>query len=172
MAAARPMGPPMGPGSPVLSELVSVQVEVPRGGLIKWGADGGIDFVSPLPCPFNYGSLPGGLADDGDPPDALVLGPRRPRGSRARARVVGRVRFVDEGQRDDKLVCVPEGRDRGLTAAERWQVVAFFSLYARVKALAARLRGRSGPTRFEGLDGAEAGEGFTSRGPSQTSRIR
>jgi inorganic pyrophosphatase len=134
-------------------EVVQVRIEVPRGGLVKWGSDGRIDFVSPLPCPFNYGSLPGPPADDGDPPDAVLLGPRLGRGRVAEARVVGRVRFLDQGQRDDKLLCVPLGRDRGLSRAERLQAVAFFALYARIKALAGRLRGRGGPTRFQGIEG-------------------
>ncbi|MCK6508121.1 RNA binding motif protein 18 [Myxococcota bacterium] len=60
---------------------------------------------------------------------------------------------VARSQRDDKLLCVSLGRDRGLTRAERLQVVAFFSLYGRVKALAGRLRGQPGPTCFQGIEG-------------------
>ena len=50
---------------------------------MKWGADGTVDFVSPLPSPFNYGSVPDTLSEDGDPLDALLVGPRRPAGYRA-----------------------------------------------------------------------------------------
>lgn len=139
--------------TPPEAGLVQVRIEVPRGGFVKWGADGGVDFVSPLPCPFNYGSLPGPLADDGDPPDAVLLGPRLAGGRVVAARVVGRVRFLDQGQRDDKLLCVSLGRDGGLSRAERLQVVAFFALYGRVKALARRLRGQPGPTCFQGIEG-------------------
>ena len=35
-----------------------VVIEVPRGGFLKRGSSGSIDFVSPLPCPFNYGAVP------------------------------------------------------------------------------------------------------------------
>ncbi|MCK6505234.1 inorganic diphosphatase [Myxococcota bacterium] len=160
--------------TPPEAGLVQVRIEVPRGGFVKWGADGGVDFVSPLPCPFNYGSLPGPLADDGDPPDAVLLGPRRARGSVVRGRVVGRALFLDQGRRDDKLLCVPEGRDGGLSHAERLQLVAFFALYARVKALAGRLggaRGRSsGQTRFEGLDDGCAAGGGGGRSRARESR--
>ena len=38
--------------------LVEVVVEIPRGSFLKRGSSGRVDFVSPLPCPFNYGSVP------------------------------------------------------------------------------------------------------------------
>jgi len=37
---------------------VEVVIEVPRGSFLKRGSSGHIDFVSPLPCPFNYGAVP------------------------------------------------------------------------------------------------------------------
>lgn len=37
---------------------VEVVIEIPRGSFLKRGSTGHIDFISPLPCPFNYGSLP------------------------------------------------------------------------------------------------------------------
>ena len=59
-----------GPAAPE----VDVVIEVPRD-FLKRGTTGHVDFVSPLPCPFNYGSVPiVGL--EGDLLDALVLGPR------------------------------------------------------------------------------------------------
>ena len=60
----------------VLTEDGPVRIEVPRFSFVKREADGEVDFVSPVPCPFNYGSVPGAIAPDGDAPDALVLGPR------------------------------------------------------------------------------------------------
>jgi inorganic pyrophosphatase len=39
---------------------VDVVIEVPRGSFIKRGSTGHVDFISPLPCPFNYGSRPCG----------------------------------------------------------------------------------------------------------------
>jgi inorganic pyrophosphatase len=36
---------------------VEVVVEIPRGSFLKRGSTGQLDFVSPLPCPFNYGSI-------------------------------------------------------------------------------------------------------------------
>jgi hypothetical protein len=36
---------------------VEVLIEIPRGSFVKRGSTGHVDFVSPLPCPFNYGSV-------------------------------------------------------------------------------------------------------------------
>ena len=37
---------------------LEVVIEDPRGSFLKRGSTGQVDFVSPLPCPFNYGSVP------------------------------------------------------------------------------------------------------------------
>lgn len=129
---------------------VEVIVEVPRGGHVKWTADRRVAYVSPLPSPFNYGSIPARIAEDGDPLDAVVLGPRLPRGHRGRWPVLGVVRFVDAGQQDDKVVC---GRG-AMTRRRRLGLLAFFHLYALGKGIAHRLRRRGGPTRCLGFEPA------------------
>ena len=48
-------------------------VEVPRGSFLKRGSTGKVDFISPVPCPFNYGSVPQYLGQEGDLLDAVVL---------------------------------------------------------------------------------------------------
>ncbi|MFO0697010.1 MAG: inorganic diphosphatase [Polyangiales bacterium] len=126
-------------------ELVTVEVEVPRFGFVKRRADGSVDFVSPIPCPFNYGSVPGTLAPDGDPIDAVVLGGRRPRGARVEARVIGEVAFVDAGDADPKRICAIGE----VSPWERAQVVLFFRAYAHAKRWLNRLRGRSGRTAVD-----------------------
>ena len=37
---------------------VEVVIEVPRGSFLKRGSTWHVDFISPLPCPFNYGAVP------------------------------------------------------------------------------------------------------------------
>ena len=131
-----------------MHDPVRVLVEVPRFSFVKREAGGGVDFVSPVPCPFNYGCIPGRLAPDGDPPDALVLGPRLGAGQEVDTQVWAVVRFVDDGARDDKLVCGPQPpTDRELAA-----VGAFFRLYAYARAGMNRARGRTGRTAFEGVE--------------------
>jgi inorganic pyrophosphatase len=129
-------------------EVVEVVIDVPLGGFIKRKDDGGIDFVSPLPCPFNYGSVPDTRSGDGDRLDALVLGPRLARGARVRVKVVAHVRFTDAGQDDPKLICSA----RPPSAVDRAKIAAFFVVYARAKGLLNRLRGKRGPTRYDGIE--------------------
>jgi inorganic pyrophosphatase len=121
----------------VLGDIVRVVVQVPRGSFVKPRSGGGVDFVSPLPCPFNYGEVPGTLGADGDPLDAVLLGPRRPAGSSHSAQVQGQVRFVDAGSDDHKLVC--GAQPPGPTA--RAAVVWWFVGYALAKRVLYLLRG-------------------------------
>ena len=132
-----------------MDRRVAVIIEVPRGSFIKRRPDGSVDFVSPLPSPFNYGSVIGELADDGDPLDALVLGPRLAFGTTVEVAVFGEVDFIDAGDRDPKLVC-----SRGVAPRELdWlRVPAFFAIYARLKRGLNRVRGRPGPTRVRAID--------------------
>ena len=87
---------------------LEVLIEVPRGSFIKRGSTGRVDFVSPLPCPFNYGSVPQYIGLEGDLLDAVVLGPRLPLGTRTRVRAWGAVVLTDRGMTDDKLICSHE----------------------------------------------------------------
>jgi len=75
---------------PLVPEL-DIVIEVPRGSFLKRGSTGHVDFISPLPCPFNYGSVPAYVGLEGDLLDALVLGPRLRLGTRVRARAWGAV---------------------------------------------------------------------------------
>ena len=125
---------------------VQVVIEVPRGAFVKRDAEGRIDLVSPIPAPFNYGRVTGVLGGDGEPQDAIVLGPRLPRGHTVRLRVHGVVRFIDRGERDDKWVCGTEPPSRLQLRA----VVGFFHVYARVKRIRDRLLMKQGDSAFEG----------------------
>jgi inorganic pyrophosphatase len=134
---------PMNQASPA----VRVIIEVSRGGFIKRHPDGVVDFVSPLPCPFNYGSVCGPEAADGDPQDAVVLGPPLAAGSEHLVTPWERARFLDDGLVDDKWICgvTPP------TEEERKRIHRFFTRYAWAKRMLNRARGRRGCTRFDGL---------------------
>jgi inorganic pyrophosphatase len=80
--------------------------EVPRGSFVKPGSTGQVDLISPLPCPFNYFSVPAYIGLEGDLLDALVLGPRLPLGTQLGVKAWGAVILTaDRGMTDDKLVC-------------------------------------------------------------------
>lgn len=130
---------------------LDVVIEIPRGSFLKRGSTGQVDFVSPLPCPFNYGSVPAYVGLEGDLLDALVLGPRLPSGTRIRVPAWGAVTMSDRGMQDDKLVCSAHAPDE----AQRRAVLRFFRFYARAKGLLNRWRGRHGRNACEGWIAAE-----------------
>lgn len=142
---------------------VDVVIEVPRGSFLKRGSTGHLDFVSPLPCPFNYGSVPAYVGLEGDLLDALVLGPRLPLGSRTRVRAWGAVILTDRGMTDDKLVC----SDRPLEPEERRSVLRFFRLYARCKGLLNLWRRRPGRNACDGW--CDAGQAIARAQPRDDS---
>jgi len=125
---------------------VEVLIEIPRGSFLKRGSTGHIDFVSPLPCPFNYGSVPAHIGLEGDLLDAVVLGPRLAAGTRIRVPARGAITLTDRGMSDDKLICseVP------LRPAQRHDLLRFFRFYARCKALLNLWRRRPGRNACEG----------------------
>ncbi len=136
-------------GDPMLTAPpaeVDLMIEVPRGSFLKRGPTGHVDFVSPLPCPYNYGAVPSMLGLEGDLLDALVLGPRLPFGTQLRLPAWGAVTLTDRGLCDDKLVC---SRNRP-SAAEWQQVLRFFRFYARCKGLLNLILWRPGRNGCDG----------------------
>ena len=129
---------------------VTVIIEIPRGSFLKRGWNGSVDFVSPFPCPFNYGSIPDFIGCEGDLLDAVVLGPRLPRGKIVSVIAQGSVGLTDRGLYDDKLIC----SNRPLRVWQRHFVLIFFHLYGFSKRLINFYRGRSGPTYCNGWGSA------------------
>lgn len=125
---------------------LEVLIEVPRGSFLKRGSTGRVDFVSPLPCPFNYGAIPLYLGLEGDLLDAVVLGPRLAYGTRIRTRAWGAVTMTDRGLSDDKLIC----GSHPPAQAERERVLRFFHFYARCKGWLNLLRGLPGRNACDG----------------------
>lgn len=107
--------------------------------MVKRRADGTMDFIA-LPSPFNYGSVVGTMAPDGDPLDVIELGPRLRRGVRVERVPRAVFGFVDEGALDPKVVCSAAPLQPG----QRRAVERFFWVYSRFKRGLARARGRTG----------------------------
>ena len=121
-------------------------IEIPRGSFLKRGSTGHVDFISPLPCPFNYGAVPTLIGLEGDLLDAVVLGPRLPVGTQLRVRAWGAISQMDRGMVDHKLVCSVEP----MSEASRRGVLRFFRFYARAKGLLNVVRGQWGRNACEG----------------------
>lgn len=97
--------------------------EIPEGSChkIEWNrkvAAFQLDRVEPaiFAKPTNYGFIPQTLDEDGDELDVLLL-TRQPlaTGVFLEAKVIGVMKFVDDGEVDDKIVCVPaDDRDTAM----------------------------------------------------------
>lgn len=139
-------------GDDLLPPCVEVVIEIPRGSFLKRGSSGQVDFVSPFPCPYNYGCVPRFIGGEGDYLDAVVLGPRLATGSRVRVNAYGAVGLSERFMYDDKLICSTQS----ISAAGRRNVVRFFYIYAFCKGILNLLRGERGRARCEGWGDAAA----------------
>lgn len=146
-ATASAGDPPLHDRQPASApEEATLLVEIPAGSFTKYESDAQgrihVDrFLSmPMAYPANYGSMPGTLAGDGDPLDALVItrAPLHP-GVTIRFRPLGVLRMVDGGEADEKIVGVPADTVDpsyigirtidALPAMERDRIEAFFRVY-------------------------------------------
>ena len=134
---------------------LEVVIEIPRGSFLKRGSIGRLDFISPFPCPFNYGSVDAYVGCEGDLLDAVVLGPRLRRGTRIAVQAFGAIGLTDRGMYDDKLIC----SNHPIGPVQRFGVLLFFKFYARCKGLLNLIRGRSGRNNCEGWCDAMAAIG-------------
>ena len=93
-------------------------IEIPQGSSVKYELDKETGAVvvdrflfTPMSYPAAYGFIPGTLADDGDPMDALVLVPAAiVPGAVIRCRPIGVLHMVDEAGNDEKIICVPHDK--------------------------------------------------------------
>jgi inorganic pyrophosphatase len=107
----------LSPGKDVPNDIYVV-IEIPQGSQVKYEVDkdSGAIFVdrflfTPMAYPAAYGFIPGTLAADGDPADALVLAPAPiVPGAVIRCRPIGMLQMEDESGQDEKIVCVPHDK--------------------------------------------------------------
>jgi inorganic pyrophosphatase len=100
---------------PVDAGTVNVVIEIPAGSghKIEWNRDLAVmqlDRVEPaiFAKPTNYGFIPQTLDEDGDELDALIItNEPLPTGIFLEAKIIGVMKFEDDGEVDDKVVVVP-----------------------------------------------------------------
>lgn len=102
--------------------VINVVVEIPAGSnhKIEWDRKLGamkLDRVEPIifAKPTNYGFIPQTLDEDGDELDALIITDQPlSTGIFLQARIIGVMKFIDDGEVDDKVVVVPaDDRNNG-----------------------------------------------------------
>lgn len=98
------------------SGLVNVLIEIPAGSKNKYEFDKDMNafaldrvLYASVQYPYDYGFIPNTLADDGDPLDGMVImdQPTFP-GCVITARPIGMLEMIDGGDRDEKILCVPD----------------------------------------------------------------
>lgn len=102
------------PGN-VSDGTINVVIEIPAGSMhkIEWNRDLAVmqlDRVEPsvFAKPTNYGFIPQTLDEDGDELDVLlVTDAPLPTGIFLEAKIIGVMKFEDDGEVDDKIVAVP-----------------------------------------------------------------
>lgn len=95
---------------------INVVVEIPTGSnqKIEWDREKALfmlDRVEPMAFakPCNYGFIPQTLDEDGDELDVLLITDNPlVTGIYVPARIIGVMKFIDDGEVDDKIIAVPE----------------------------------------------------------------
>ena len=104
----------LSPGN-VDAGFINIVIEIPKWSTLKveWNREVAafqLDRVEPsiFAKPVNYGFIPQTLDEDGDELDTLVLtNDPIPMGVFLEAKVIGVLKFEDDGEVDDKIICVP-----------------------------------------------------------------
>jgi inorganic pyrophosphatase len=138
-------------------EDVNVIIEIPSGSKCKYELDkisGSIRvdriIASAVYYPGNYGFIPQTVAEDQDPLDALVLSQVsfHP-GVTVGVRPIGLMRMTDDGEPDDKVLCVPIRDPRfedvyaieDLAASVVQEIQEFFRVYKNLEEKEVVLKG-------------------------------
>ena len=103
---------PVGDDAPAEFQVL---VEIPKGSKVKYELDKDTGMLkvdrilySSIHYPANYGFIPRTLGDDGDPLDVLVLMQEEVQPlSLLVVRPIGMMHMVDDGENDEKIICVP-----------------------------------------------------------------
>lgn len=95
--------------------IINVVVEIPKGDRLKYEYSENGEYLTVVRelhpryrYPFNYGFIPQTLAGDKDPLDAIVIHKESfAPGTILRCKVIGVITTIDQGEEDDKILCVP-----------------------------------------------------------------
>ena len=130
-------------------DLINVLIEIPAGSKNKYEFDKDMNafaldrvLFSSVQYPYDYGFVPNTLADDGDPLDGMVImdQPTFP-GCVIAARPIGMLEMIDGGDRDEKILCVPDADPRykdvtslkDVSAHRLDEIAEFFKTYKNLE---------------------------------------
>jgi inorganic pyrophosphatase len=146
---------------PECPEVVRVIIEIPKNSANKYEYDRELAvfrldraLYSPMHYPGDYGFIPGTLADDGDPLDVLILVDEPSfTGCLMEVRPVGLLNMVDEREKDQKILAVPNDNPRfdsihtvdQVFPHVRREIEHFFSIYKELQGGKTKMDGWNGP---------------------------
>jgi len=141
-------------------DLLNAIIEIPRRSRAKYEIDKDTGLLrldrilySAVHYPANYGLVPRTLGDDNDPLDIMVVSYADvPPLCLMRARIIGVMRMIDNGEGDDKLIAVAEDdvsvnhiQDLAqLPGQLQTEITHFFSEYKRLENKEVRVEGIQG----------------------------
>ena len=137
--------------------ILNVIIEIPAGSKNKYEFDKDLQafaldrvLYSSVQYPYDYGFVPNTLADDGDPLDGMVIidEPTFP-GCIIAARPIGMLEMIDGGDRDEKILCVPDKDPRykdvrsikDLPSHRLDEIAEFFRSYKNLEKKVTEIRG-------------------------------
>ena len=146
--------------------ILNVLIEIPAGSKNKYEFDKDLNafaldrvLYSSVQYPYDYGFVPNTLADDGDPLDGMVImdQPTFP-GCVIPARPIGMLIMIDGGDRDEKILCVPDKDPRyanvktlaDIHPHRLEEISEFFRSYKNLEKKVTEIRG------WEGVDAVQA----------------
>ena len=143
-----------GPETP---KVVNVIVEIPKGSTNKYEYDKKNNLIrldrvlfSPVYYPGDYGFIPKTLSEDNDPLDAIIIldKPTYP-GVLVEARPIGVLMMEDNGENDEKILCVIKGDPRfnkvndikDANEHELKAIAHFFEVYKKLENKVTKIQG-------------------------------
>ncbi len=139
------------PAGDNVPEEINVIVEIPKGSKNKYEVDEEHGYIcldrslySSVYFPFEYGTMPQTLSEDGDPLDIVLLtsSPTFP-GCVVKARVIGVLLMEDESGIDNKVIAVPQTKldprfkeiesINDLSEHQKKEIQEFFETYKRLE---------------------------------------
>lgn len=137
--------------------IVNVLIEITAGSKNKYEYDKDLQafaldrvLYSSVQYPYDYGFIPNTLADDGDPLDGMVMIDEPTfAGCVIAARPIGMLEMIDGGDRDEKLLCVPDKDPRyaniksinDLPPHRLEEIAEFFRSYKNLEKKVTEIRG-------------------------------
>jgi inorganic pyrophosphatase len=142
-------------------EVVRTIIEIPKNSVNKYEYDGKLGvfrldraLYSPMHYPGDYGFIPGTLSEDGDPLDVIVLVDEPSfTGCLMEVRPVGILHMIDEKEKDQKVLAVPNRNPRFDSIHTIDQVFPhslkeieyFFSIYKELQGVKTQIKGWGNP---------------------------